>query len=107
MKKKEVPPHMKKKNFKMPSKMQMFKNLAMTFYDVAYSVLAYDKGVLASQEVVEARLAECEKCPYRKQDRCTLCGCVLRYKAGIEAATCPDNRWEVTENPKAKEDSKE
>lgn len=62
---------------------------------------------LASKELKEARLKLCYECPYFAQNmpgfepglskvnslKCTLCGCYMPVKAGLEKAVCPKRKW--------------
>jgi len=46
------------------------------------------------------RLLTCSFCPHMKKipiagPQCRLCGCMMRVKARIPDAECPDNRWPV------------
>lgn len=47
----------------------------------------------ASDEVVELRLAECQLCPSRNEDRCGECGCYIEKKATWPAESCPLGKW--------------
>ena len=52
----------------------------------------------AGREEKERRLAICRECPHlmdrgSKFERCSQCGCVLRFKAALEAWGCPLEKW--------------
>ena len=52
----------------------------------------------ADREEKERRLAICRTCPHlmdkgSKFERCSQCGCVLRFKAALEAWGCPLKKW--------------
>jgi len=52
----------------------------------------------ADREEKERRLAICRTCPHlmdrgSKFERCSQCGCVLRFKAALEAWGCPLEKW--------------
>ena len=51
---------------------------------------------IVTPEDYQKRLETCNACPNIKKKRCTLCGCVVEYKAKWKTATCPDTpeRWE-------------
>jgi len=53
---------------------------------------------------IEARLAECVKCPHRifgdpdrltNFSRCRLCKCLVKQAAKVAGKDCPDGRWEA------------
>jgi hypothetical protein len=46
-----------------------------------------------SLEIYESRLAKCDECPSRLNDRCTECGCFLEEKASWETSECPLEHW--------------
>ncbi len=41
----------------------------------------------------QARAAVCEGCPYRRDDQCRACGCVLSIKTWMPAEHCPHGLW--------------
>ena len=75
---------------KLPSTWQMAKNLATA---LAQHV-ATGAGATPQNEM-ERRLEVCSLCPYRVDDRCSVCGCYLQKKAGMESSECPLGKWEV------------
>ena len=46
-----------------------------------------------SSDEYAARLAVCEECNQRVENRCLLCGCYLSLKARGRAFTCPLEKW--------------
>lgn len=48
---------------------------------------------LASKELVVLRNKECEKCQYRKNRRCRICGCFLDVKIKFLSTHCPVKKW--------------
>ena len=40
------------------------------------------------------RYAKCQACPYRDEDQCTRCGCLIFAKTALALEACPDNRWQ-------------
>lgn len=48
-------------------------------------------GVL--KDVLQARLAVCDRCPNRDGHRCRKCGCFLRAKASLPGQDCPLGLW--------------
>lgn len=65
-----------------------------TIVDVAADVISGNLA-FAPDEVVEARIAQCRECPWRRRvlELCRKCGCLLAFKVRDAAATCPDGRW--------------
>jgi len=47
----------------------------------------------AGKEVFEQRIAVCNTCPWRKDEKCSKCGCFIDVKAKWGTSTCPDDRW--------------
>ena len=41
------------------------------------------------------RVSHCEPCRYRKQNRCTLCGCFFAKKAWLPHEDCPIGKWPI------------
>jgi hypothetical protein len=44
-------------------------------------------------EIHQARVARCEPCEYRRNNRCVMCGCFLDKKAWLPFEDCPLGRW--------------
>lgn len=47
-----------------------------------------------NETVYHARLQTCNKCIYRRKDRCSVCGCFIRIKASWQTEKCPKGYWE-------------
>ena len=41
----------------------------------------------------EQRIEVCKKCEYYTKGKCSICGCVLKYKTKMETERCPINKW--------------
>lgn len=50
-------------------------------------------GQISSEGTAEERLNVCKECPHFDGNSCRLCGCVVAWKAKIEAAHCPIDKW--------------
>jgi ribosomal protein L40E len=93
LKKAKSNPGMKREKSKKPG----VSNMAKSILDSASAILR--KGVKpVDQEEKERRLSICRKCehllhPGAKFERCSQCGCVLRFKASLEAWGCPLDKW--------------
>tara|TARA_R110000824_G_scaffold363131_1_gene551147 strand:- start:66 stop:464 length:399 start_codon:yes stop_codon:yes gene_type:complete len=47
----------------------------------------------------DRRLEICSSCEYFKDDKlCQLCGCYMKYKAQMAAASCPISKWKPEED---------
>ena len=59
------------------------------------SITKYVKSGMhdAGKEVFEKRIAVCNTCPWRKDEKCSKCGCFIDIKAKWGTSTCPDDRW--------------
>lgn len=49
--------------------------------------------VLASKELYDQRLSICDKCEFRKDWICSVCGCQLHLKASMQHSACPKGFW--------------
>jgi len=49
--------------------------------------------IAVDRSVVERRVAVCQVCPHLNGNRCTVCGCFISLKAGLNGASCPLNKW--------------
>lgn len=76
--------------WRLPSYLQMIKNLASAAQSAAASGLDVRNG-----EETEAALSLCATCPYLVEDgfRCGHCGCYLDYKVKLKSWHCPINKW--------------
>lgn len=79
-------------NCKFPSLATQGKNLAFSFVNVVGEAFKTGK-VVASKEEVKSRLDICNGCEFKKDTRCSQCGCFLTYKVGLSAETCPKGKW--------------
>ncbi|MAO20340.1 MAG: hypothetical protein CMJ25_06260 [Phycisphaerae bacterium] len=41
----------------------------------------------------DQRLSICKKCTHYTSGRCSICGCILKYKTKMETEECPINKW--------------
>lgn len=79
-------------NCKFPSKATMAKNLAFSFVNVVGEAFKTGK-VVAAKDVIQKRISICEGCEFKKDLRCLACGCVLTWKVGLAAESCPKGNW--------------
>ncbi len=54
-----------------------------------------DKENLTSEEVSSTRMSICETCPRLRKPiyQCRECGCFMKLKVKLAAATCPIGKW--------------
>ena len=52
----------------------------------------------ADEKEYEHRLDICNSCPSLKAGVCTSCGCVVRWKAKLLNAVCPEGKWGVIQD---------
>jgi hypothetical protein len=50
-------------------------------------------GGKVSQVVYDNRIKLCGSCEHIKDDQCSLCGCVVKWKAKWSTESCPKNKW--------------
>jgi len=79
---------------KMPSVIDMAKNLATTAVETIKTVAVGNSANL-TQEEAQKRKNICNTCPSfnKSQERCTKCGCYMAIKTYLRAATCPLGKW--------------
>jgi hypothetical protein len=46
-----------------------------------------------NQQTHTLRMSRCQLCEYRRQTRCTCCGCFVAKKAWLPHEDCPIGRW--------------
>lgn len=51
------------------------------------------KKILAPQETIRNRVTICKSCEFLKNHRCTICGCFIVAKAGLDSEKCPKEKW--------------
>ena len=53
------------------------------------------EGERASDEIQEQRLSICKECPryVKMTSQCLECGCIMKLKTKLAAATCPLGKW--------------
>ena len=79
-------------NCKFPSAIEQGKNLAFSFINVVGAAFKTGK-VVASKEEINRRMEICNGCEFKKDTRCSKCGCFLTYKVGLISETCPEWKW--------------
>lgn len=81
---------------KYPSTFQMARNLAKEIWNTGKKA-ARGLPVIVSAEVGFERLKICEGCEKfdAEPGRCTECGCFMRTKTQLAAASCPLGKWDA------------
>lgn len=82
---------------KYPSTFQMARNLAKEMWKTGKNA-ARGLPVIVSAEVGFQRLQTCEGCDKFEHEtsRCRECGCYMKSKTQLAAASCPLNKWGPT-----------
>jgi len=80
------------KDIEMPSIFGMASNLLKTSRDIAIHKRITGR-TLAPTEVQKERMNICNACNYYVNNRCKKCGCQLRAKTQLAAASCPLKKW--------------
>lgn len=44
-------------------------------------------------EEIQVRLDICNSCPFKKDEICTKCGCMISVKTSIDYESCPEGKW--------------
>jgi|TARA_A100001518_G_C1213584_1_gene56235 hypothetical protein len=75
---------------KLPSKVEMAKNLTSATKEHVKSGLAH-----ADTDLQKQRLEICQGCEFYipQQDRCGKCGCYLKSKSTWKSSKCPIGKW--------------
>jgi hypothetical protein len=79
---------------KMPSVVDMAKNLFESGVDIAGGVLM-GEGLVVDHETQQLRLSICNSCEFLEQasQRCIQCGCFMNAKTHFKKVSCPINKW--------------
>jgi len=77
-----------------PSLKDQIKDLSEIAKDSAKNILS-GKDIIASDDIVSARLNLCEVCEFyiKDQSRCKKCGCFMKAKTKMLVAKCPVDKW--------------
>jgi recombinational DNA repair protein RecR len=83
----------KQKSREMPSILQQTKNLMLSVANVLAHAKTSGK-IRAETQVVASRVDLCHKCRHLSENnRCSVCGCFIALKAGLQAESCPLHKW--------------
>ncbi len=79
----------------MPPLLTQGLNLAKA---VALIVKRYASGqgrLIVPDNILDARIAECDRCVRNVEGRCTACGCLVKFKIPLATERCPDtpSKW--------------
>lgn len=78
---------------KKPSIIEQAKNLTLSTANVLAYAITTGK-IKAEPQTIAVRIDHCNKCRYlEKGSRCTVCGCFIALKAGLQAEKCPMKKW--------------
>ncbi len=63
--------------------------------DVTFFDLFDPNEPRSDRELIEHRLAICNKCPAfdKRLAKCRRCGCFMKLKTTLGRASCPDGHW--------------
>ena len=85
-----------KNKSKYPSRMNIVRNLGKDIWKSA-KYIGKRLPVLVSKDIVVERYSICEQCPNLTEvGRCTECGCFMKKKVNLAAASCPIGKWDST-----------
>lgn len=81
-------------NKRMPSSIQMAKNLGNSLVRNVQSVAAGNPLKISEAEA-KSRLEICKSCEFfnTESQRCTKCGCYMSVKTYLKAEKCPVGKW--------------
>ena len=77
-----------------PSLKDQINDLSEIAKESAKNILS-GKDIIASDDIISARLNLCEVCEFYVKDqfRCKKCGCFMKTKAKMLVAKCPVDKW--------------
>ena len=63
--------------------------------DVVFLDLFDPRQPRSDRELIEARLAICNECPWldKRLTKCRTCGCFMKLKSTLKQAHCPLEKW--------------
>lgn len=63
--------------------------------DVRFIDLFDPRAPRSDSELIEARLAICNECPWldKRLVKCRKCGCFMKLKSTLKQASCPIGHW--------------
>ena len=56
------------------------------------------RWLMAKKEEAAHRASICEGCEYKCETKCSKCGCRIDVKTSFSFSTCPENKWDKTED---------
>jgi len=66
-----------------------------SLYKTTKQIQQSSQPLIAKKPLWEQRRNVCDSCPFYQisTDRCTQCGCIMRVKVRLNAASCPIHKW--------------
>ena len=77
---------------KMPPKTKQISNFVLSVANAIANAIKSGK-IVASKESISKRIEMCKKCRHLSGNRCSVCGCFVNIKVGINGEKCPLNHW--------------
>lgn len=68
------------------------KEAALTVANVVAGAVGSGQ-IVAQTALIERRVAVCKGCGNLQGVRCSVCGCFIQLKAGLQSASCPLKKW--------------
>lgn len=75
-----------------PSKVKMASTLVLSVANAIANAVKTGK-LIAPESKVHKRIEICKGCRHLDETRCTICGCYVNVKAGLDSERCPLNLW--------------
>lgn len=80
------------RNNNMPPKSNQITNFVLSVANAVANAIKTGK-VVAPKEVIAKRIGICQNCRYLSVNRCSICGCFVSIKTGVDGEKCPLNHW--------------
>ena len=60
---------------------------------IAVRSISYEDSDMATAEQKQTWLSICDTCEYKKNERCTFCGCIIESLMILNTGKCPAKKW--------------
>lgn len=81
-------------NHQYPSILEQAKSLGISLHELVGRAMNMQRTI-ASREAQKERTNICKGCEFfdEEQERCSQCGCFVKYKVAMSWETCPVDKW--------------
>jgi len=76
----------------LPPKSKQVSNFVLSVANAIANAIKSGK-IVAPEAVISKRISICTNCRHLSENRCSVCGCFVNIKTGINSEKCPLNHW--------------